>query len=814
MTWEELEHADPVELLRMSEEFTACFPPLLLDETVTIGMAAHGNITTSLFALRALFASVSGNFELILVDDASPDETGKLFELVPLIHPTTQVFRFSVNKEYSGSLNTILSHAQGENILFLSNDIFVTPSYIGELLAVANDFPDAGIVRGCANFVDNGLPLHTVRDCGELDNFNALFGYAHERAAALKGLLFDDQFLTGDAFLVTRSVLNRVGYLDPRFYGYFSDHDFGVRARQAGFNPKLAAGAFAWHQHGSNMDYLSPQAKEEKLRFRWARVNENWARFKEKYELPVSQPYAGMRTVPWDGLAASPHQGYIQPCDHAEFRLPHRGTAAWNRHRTRELAGQARKSMNAAQLDAAEQLCTAALALPEPCPEVLTMLGTVQVYQGKVKAGIATFKRALAADPTNVKAHSNLLLSMNYAQECSQLAIYRESRRWGELHGITQTAVQSVSVRPSRSRIRIGYLSPDLRRHSVGYFILPLLEKHDRSRFEIFCFSDVAVPDDMTQAMMSHADGWRTIAGLSNAEVEAVIREAAPDVLVDLAGHTGQIIRLPLFAHRLALVQVSWLGYPNTTGLSQMDYRLTDGIADPESDSVDRFYAEKLIRLPGGFLCYRPPAEAPDVATLPALANGYVTFGCFNMLPKIQDSIISAWCSILHQVPNSKLVLKNHYFRDAVTVRRLARKFARRGISTERLVLLPSDPDITSHLAQYGEIDIALDTFPYNGTTTTCEALWMGVPVLTLQGDRHASRVGASVLHSVGIEGFTAASVDLYINLAIELSSDLDQLIVLRHEIRKMMKDSLLCNSSNFTSSIESVFCNLLSKKI
>lgn len=812
MNWNELTRCDPEELFHLPRTFTEQFPPVHCDSLLTVGMAAHGNITTTLFALRALLASMNGSFELILVDDASPDETGTLFELLPNVHGNTKVFRFTKNVEYSGSLNTILSHASGEQIIFISNDIFVTPAYIRQLLAVVKRKPAAGIVRGCANFVDNGLLTHSVKDCGDLSNFDALFSYSVNRAKEFADQTLDDPFLTGDAFLISRQVLNAIGYLDSRFYGYFVDHDLGVRARQAGFNPQLALGAFAWHQHGANMDYLDQRAREEKLRSRWARVNENWARFKGKYQLPVAMAYQGMRRIPWDGLSALPLGEKILPCNHADFCLPQPGTDAWCSYRAVTLANQARKLMHAASLDAAENLCKTALDLSKDCPAALTVLGSVQVYQGRVEAGIRTFRRTIRLDPGNIKAHSNLLLSMNYAQDCSQEVLFRESRRWDELHGAFAAPVESTPS--SRSRIRIGYISPDFRRHSVGYFLMPLLEKHDHTKFEIFCFSDVGAPDDVTRQMMALADGWRDISGLGNDEVETVIREVAPDILVDLAGHTGQVIRLPLFARRLAPVQVSWLGYPNTTGLQSMDYRLTDEVADPIERPSDRFCTEKLIRLADGFICYRPPGEAPAVAPLPALTNGYITFGCFNMLPKIQDVMISAWCDILHKTPNSRLILKNHYLRDIPTAQRLSRKFAHYGIKNDQLLLLSSDPDTASHLAHYNQVDIALDTFPYNGTTTTCEALWMGVPVITRYGDSHASRVGTSICAMLGHEEFSAETNDDYRDISCRLATDIGFLDTIRKTLRKKMLQSTLCDELSFVRRIEAFFVKAVQPKI
>lgn len=808
MTWEELYKADPQELFEMPEKFIAQFQPVELDNSFTIGMAAHGNCSTTLFALRALFASVTGSFNLILVDDASPDETYSLFELASQYHSNTRLFRFKRNKEYSGSLNAILAHSIGTHTIFISNDIFITPSWISLLTSVAEQNSDVGIVRGCANFVDNGLLPHNVKDCGELDNFEALFEYAENRLLQYQGGIIDDNFLTGDAFLVTRKVIDKIGYIDPRFYGYFADHDFALRARKAGFRTVLAIGAFCWHQHGANFEYLEPKVREEKVRSRWARVNENWARFKEKYALPYDMPYKGMRRVPWDELAKSYNMSdiFICPVDYGSSLTPELGTVEWLKYRATDISRQARKLMLSAQLSESVLLCKQALLLDEECTEALTVLGAVQAYQGNVTAAIKTLRKAIRLGAIDDKTYSNLLLCMNYSERYKQNDVYKWSRQWAK-----KFKDKSVILPPSkRSRIRVAYLSPDFRKHSVSYFFSPLLECHDRTLFEIFCISDVATPDDVTARMSALADGWRDISGLTNEEAENVIREVAPDILVDLAGHTGQTIRLPIFANRPAPINISWIGYPNTTGMTQIDYRFTDAIADPELPEVDAYYSEKLVRLPGCFLCYQPPDDAPDVSPLPALRNGYITFGCFNMLPKLQEGLIKDWAAILNYVPDSKLILKNHYLRDNVAALRLLKQFEKNGVSRDRIELLHSNATTKEHLDQYQLVDVALDTYPYNGTTTTCEALWMGVPVVTLAGSRHASRVGASLMAASNLSELVAKDKAEYLSIALKLVQDTTTLSNFRRSIRSQMYNSVLCNASGFTKKVENTFTELL----
>jgi predicted O-linked N-acetylglucosamine transferase (SPINDLY family) len=273
---------------------------------------------------------------------------------------------------------------------------------------------------------------------------------------------------------------------------------------------------------------------------------------------------------------------------------------------------------------------------------------------------------------------------------------------------------------------------------------------------------------------------------------------------VDLAGHTRGN-RLPLFALKPAPVQVTWLGYPNTTGLREMDYRLTDAWADPPGVS-DELHTESLVRLPHGFLCYKPLDDAPDVAAVPAIANGHVTFGCFNNSAKVNEKVLDAWCGILNDLPESRLLLKSRQLHGQGLHERFRDAFARRGVDPDRVEMLGRVNSTIEHLALYGRVDIALDTFPYNGTTTTCEALWMGVPVVALAGDRHAGRVGVSLLRGVGLDELVAASPEEYRRLATELAGDRDRLEAYRSTLRTRMQKAPLTDAAGFARDIEAAY--------
>jgi len=287
-------------------------------------------------------------------------------------------------------------------------------------------------------------------------------------------------------------------------------------------------------------------------------------------------------------------------------------------------------------------------------------------------------------------------------------------------------------------------------------------------------------------------------------DVVTAIRQDGIDILVDLAGHTS-FNRLLVFARKAAPVQVTWLGYPNTTGLKTMDYRLTDAIADPPGEA-DRLHTEKLVRLEHGFLCYQADDTRLEVAEPPCTRRGHVTFGTFNTIKKISAEVVVSWAAILKCVPGSQLALKGDGLNDASTKAGLLESFKKQGITEDRLRLIDWAGTREEHLKLYSEIDIALDPFPYNGTTTTCEALWMGVPVICLRGDRHAGRVGASIMHHAGFGEFVADSREEYTALASRLAEDPSRRAKLRNTLRDRLRESPLMNVQQFTETLESAY--------
>jgi len=433
--------------------------------------------------------------------------------------------------------------------------------------------------------------------------------------------------------------------------------------------------------------------------------------------------------------------------------------------------------------------------------------------QGKIAEAINGYQEAVAVRPDYVIAHSNLLLAYNYQNHKDPEWLFSRHRNWAEAHVLSEgdNPFFDPGNGPAADRkIRIGYCSPDFRTHSVAYFLEAIIKAHDRSGFEIFCYSDVICPDDVTRTFSRSVDRFTNIAGIDNTAVAERIRRDKIDILVDLAGHTAGY-RMPLFSIKPAPIQVTYLGYPNTTGLTSMDYRLTDARADPPGQT-DHLYSEKLVRLPHTFLCYTPPGNSPEIETTANRDSGRIIFGSFNNRTKITPEVVKAWAKILTQVPDGRIVLKSWAFSDPETRNILVDLFMENGVEPCRIELVSHIPSMFDHLHLYNRIDIGLDTFPYNGTTTTCEALWMGVPVITLAGKTHRSRVGASLLSNVGLQDFIAESVEDYVEKGVSLANNVKERESIHRGLRSRMARSFLMDGARFTRSLEREFRRMFNK--
>jgi len=437
--------------------------------------------------------------------------------------------------------------------------------------------------------------------------------------------------------------------------------------------------------------------------------------------------------------------------------------------------------------------------------EAYDALGGTLLHYCRIEDAVSAYQKALRLRPDFHMTRGDMLFAMNYSSDYDDETIFSEHVRWGGTHKLqTRTSSQHRNIPDPDRQLRIGYISPDMCTHSVAFFFEPLLAEHDRTRIETYCYADVAEADDTTQRLMSYARHWRVIHAMSDQQVIEKIQSDRIDILVDLSGHTARSRILALTA-KPAPIQVNYLGYPNTTGVPAIDYRFTDAWADPPG-LTERHHTETLVRLPHGFLCYRPPADAPAVSLPPVQRAGHITFGSFNNLAKVTRQVVALWAAMLEAVPDSRLILKCSLFDEPPVRERYAELFATHGIAAHRLDLVPRIDTTAGHLAFYDQIDIALDTFPYNGTTTTCEALWMGVPVITLTGHRHVGRVGTSLLSQVGLGELIADTPEKYRQIGISLAGDIEKLAALRTSLRQQMGKSSLCDAKNFASDVEHAY--------
>jgi len=432
-------------------------------------------------------------------------------------------------------------------------------------------------------------------------------------------------------------------------------------------------------------------------------------------------------------------------------------------------------------------------------------LGTALVRQGQVDAALACFKHALELKPDDRHANYNLGLAHLYAdaEPGERYTWHRHVASHWEAPFRDQVRIFPNAPDPER-RLKLGYVSPDFRQHSIAYFIEPVLAHHDRSRFEIYCYFNDERYDGVSERIERLADHWRSCHGMSDEQLAARIEQDGIDILVDLAGHMAGN-RLPVFARKPAPVQVNYLGYPATTGLTAMDYRLVSADTDPPGE--ERWHSEELWRLPRSLWCYRPPQGMPEVATdPPVLGNGFVTFGSMNNISKLSPRTIRVWTEIMRSLPGARLVLTGipeHAGRAG-----LYERFESRGVDAGRLFIHDRLP-IDDYWKLLGTIDVVLDPFPYNGTTTTCETLWAGVPVVSLIGRSSVERSGYALLKSIGLTGLAVPDEAAYIASATGLGSDPQRLQALRSGLRERIEASALRDEPGFTRDLEAAYCDM-----
>ncbi len=452
------------------------------------------------------------------------------------------------------------------------------------------------------------------------------------------------------------------------------------------------------------------------------------------------------------------------------------------------------------QLEEAQAMLRRALSIDDRQPALHDNLGSVLKDAGQLDEAIDCYRRSLAIDPTSAATHSNLVFSLGFSSREPE-PILEECRRWGRLHAEPlRSGIRFLpNDRPPSRRLRIGYVSPDFRDHCQSLFTVPLLSNHDHQAFEIFCYSSVERPDAITRRIAGYADIWREARHLDDSALARQIRDDQIDILVDLTMHMANGRPL-VFARKPAPVQIAWLAYPGTTGIAAMDYRLSDPRLDPPG--VDSHYTEQTIRLPDSFWCYDPLTNQPEANDLPALHRGYLTLGCLNNPCKLTDETLQLWSGVMHALPSAKLLLMTPpgSYRP-----RLLDRLAGQKIAAERVEFLSYRPR-ADYLGSYNQIDLGLDTFPYNGHTTSLDSFWMGVPVVTRVGNTCVGRGGLSQLFQLDLLELAAYTDKAFTDIVVDLANDQPRLKELRKQLRSRLERSPLMDGKRFASNMESAY--------
>jgi predicted O-linked N-acetylglucosamine transferase (SPINDLY family) len=464
------------------------------------------------------------------------------------------------------------------------------------------------------------------------------------------------------------------------------------------------------------------------------------------------------------------------------------------------LYNQARMLRGAHRLSEAEVVLRGTLAIEPQYLPALELLANVLRSQSRIGEALDCYATARRLAPGKIDIRSAELFTLNFVEDISPEALFARHKAFGEQleRAVPRKFLAFPNAKDPERRLRVGYLSGDFWRHPVALFAIPVIE---RSTEEVFCYSTGGTPDEVTQTLREAADVFHDVHAMSDDELADAIHRDRVDILVDLSGHTGEF-RLGVLARQPAPVQATWLGYLNTTGLSRVHYRICDAFSDP-APVADELHTETLVRLPHSQWCYRP--FIPDVPTrgLPSKQNGFVTFGSFNQIAKVSSGIRRLWAEILKRLPDSRLLVAG--VSDGPARDGLLADLEAVGVSPARIATVPHAV-LAEFLHSIGGVDIALDTTPYSGGTTTCDALWMGVPVVALHGTRSISRSAASILSSVGLGEWIAATPEEYVRRAVEFAGDIPRLDELRGTLREKMRSSPIMDETAFVRGLENAY--------
>lgn len=455
------------------------------------------------------------------------------------------------------------------------------------------------------------------------------------------------------------------------------------------------------------------------------------------------------------------------------------------------------------RLKEAERSFRKSIELQHNYAEAWNNLGLTLAEQGNLDDALSAFCSALEIRPSYSECHSNLLLFLNYHPDLHAQTLHDAHRNWAAAHQLYPIEGSGrIDVKYDNSKIRIGFVSADFCRHPIGYFLQPLLKHLNKKKFEVTCYSNTPHNDDMTATLKEHCQHWSAINSTNSLALADKILEDRIDILIDLSGHTNGN-KLEVFSLRPAPIQISWLGYPCTTALDNMDYYLSDDICLPEYTHWQ--FTERVLTMPNSRCCYSPPVYAPAINELPALKNQYITFGSFNNPVKLNTQTFQLWSDILKRSPQSILVLSWKTLSDSSIANNIHRQFAKLGINHSRIILLGGQRKHEQVFRDYQNIDIALDTFPFSGGLTSCEALWMGVPIVTLAGKRPASRQTAGLLSEIHLDSLVNFSMTDYVDCVLDLAVDRAKLSMLRKSLREKMLQSTLCDAERFSKDFEAV---------
>ena len=454
-------------------------------------------------------------------------------------------------------------------------------------------------------------------------------------------------------------------------------------------------------------------------------------------------------------------------------------------------------------LKTAEEMAQRALQIQADFVDAHINLSGIRIDQGQPKPAIAHLQEVMRISPDRSDVYSSLISTMRYLPDYSPQDLLDVAKNWATRYAPhEQHIIPPTNLPDPQRRLRVGYVSGDFYNHPVGRFIELVLAHHDRAQYEVYCYHNSLKQDELTSCLQKSADHWLNIADKSDLELAQQIRLDGIDILIDLAGHT-KANRLLTFAQKPAPVQATWLGDPASTGLPAMDYIIADRIAIPPHE--ERYHVEQVVRLPNAYECFKPPGYPIEPGPLPALTTGKLTLGSFNNPVKITDAVIACWSRLLHALPESQLYLKYKPFDDIGVQKRYLGLFANHGIMADRIKFSGYAPNI-EFLSAYSEVDIGLDTFPYNGGFTTLEALWMGVPVVSLRENRFVGRMGETLLTNIGLKECVVDSEDDYIAKTTALASDLPRLAELRSCLRAQLLNSPICDGPGFTRDLEAAY--------